>query len=230
MLAFRKPKTAGIVLLLIISGCFFIAAQAHEIKGRVVSIADGDTLTVLDNSNEQHKVRLNGIDAPELGQSFGQKSKRNLSDLVTGKPVTVEWTKTDRYGRIVATVTTGQVDVNLAQLKAGMAWYFRQYERDVPVEKRRSYEEAEAAARAAKIGLWAEASPQPPWDYRHPQSQSNDANVRQNGSKIVGNKNSGIFHAPNCPDYNKVSERNRIYFSNENEAVKAGFRKARNCP
>ena len=107
--------------------------HSQTIKGRVVSIADGDTLTVLDSQNQQRKIRLNGIDAPESGQDFGQVAKRNLSDLAYGKEVSVVWSKTDKYGRIIGTVFVGSTNVNLEQLKAGLAWFYRQYAGDVPL-------------------------------------------------------------------------------------------------
>lgn len=90
--------------------------------GVVVGVADGDTITVLDDERQQHKIRLAGIDAPEKKQSFGQKSKASLSSMVFGKSVTVEWTKRDRYRRIIGLVLVDGVDSNLKQVKAGMAW------------------------------------------------------------------------------------------------------------
>ena len=72
--------------------------------GRVVKVADGDTLTLLDAANNQHKIRLNAIDAPEKDQAFGQKSKQRLSDYVFGKEVAVRWKSKDKYGRILGTV------------------------------------------------------------------------------------------------------------------------------
>jgi hypothetical protein len=83
---------------------FVIPFNATELRGRVVAIANGDTITVLDANNTQHKVRFNGIDAPESSQVFGQASKRNISTLIGGKIATIEYTKTDRYGRIIGTV------------------------------------------------------------------------------------------------------------------------------
>jgi len=116
-------------------------------------------------------------------------------------------------------------------MKAGLAWYFRQYERDVPADKRGAYAAAEAEARQARRGLWSHQSLVPPWEFRHPdQGESSPTLTNQASGKIVGNRNSNIYHLPNCPDYGKVLERNRMYFENETEAVRAGFRKARNCP
>jgi len=85
---------------------------AGTITGEVIAITDGDTITVRDE-NKQHKIRLNGIDAPELAQPFGQESKLNLSDLLFNKQVVVAWKSTDLYDRIIGTVTIGSVDAGL---------------------------------------------------------------------------------------------------------------------
>ena len=102
-------------------------ALADTLQGRVVGVHDGDTLTVLAPGNVQHKVRLEGIDAPELGQPFGQASKQNLSRLAYGKDAQADCPKADRYKRKVCRVTVAGQDVGLAQLEAGLAWWFRRY-------------------------------------------------------------------------------------------------------
>jgi len=140
---------------------------AETIEGRVVGVSDGDTVTVLDGTKTQHKIRLAGIDAPESKQAFGQASKKHLSDLVFGRDVTLDCGKTDKYRREVCVVMVGGQDANLAQVKAGMAWWYRQYQREQSAAQRSSYEGAETAAKARRIGLWQEADPVPPWEWRH---------------------------------------------------------------
>jgi endonuclease YncB( thermonuclease family) len=142
------------------------ASWADYISGKVVGVADGDTITVLDSSNTQHKIRLAGIDAPEKAQPFGQVSKRNLSDMVFGQQVTIDWQKRDRYQRIVGKVLLNRRDVNLEQLKAGLAWHYKKYVQEQPVEDRGSYAQTELQAQQAKVGLWADVSPVAPWDWR----------------------------------------------------------------
>ena len=100
--------------------------------GRVVGVSDGDTITLLDTTNTQYKVRLSGIDAPEKKQPFEQVSKRSLSDLVYDKTVAVEWKKKDRYQRIVGKVLLDNVDVNLEQVKRGLAWHYTKYKKEQP--------------------------------------------------------------------------------------------------
>ena len=141
-------------------------AQADTLSGRVVAVHDGDTITVLDTNRTQHKIRLAGIDAPELKQAFGSRSKQNLSSLIYNRQVTVDWQKHDRYGRTVGVVLVDGHDVNLEQVRAGMAWWYRQYARDQSPADRRLYEAAENDARTAKRGLWVDANPVPPWKWR----------------------------------------------------------------
>lgn len=138
-----------------------------DVQGLVVGVSDGDTIAVLDDDKTQHKIRLAGIDAPEKGQAFGQRSKEHLSDLVYKKTVTVEGSKKDRYGRTVGKVLVNGVDANLEQVRADFAWHYKQYEREQSKADRVTYAQAEDEARAAKRGLWRDIEPMPPWDWRH---------------------------------------------------------------
>ena len=134
--------------------------------GKVVGVADGDTVTVLDLANVQHKVRLTGIDAPEKKQPFGSRSKQSLSDMVFNKIVTVESDKRDRYGRELGKVLVGGMDVNLEQIRRGMAWHYKAYQRDQPAADRQTYADAEHEAEDQRRGLWTDADPLPPWEWR----------------------------------------------------------------
>jgi len=143
-------------------------ANAETITGRVVGVADGDTITVLDARKVQHKIRLAGIDAPEKKQPFGNRSKESLSQLAFGKTVDVETSKRDRYGRQIGKVLVNGQDVNLLQVERGMAWFYRQYQREQSPNDRRLYEAAEDAAKANKRGLWQDSAPVAPWEFRRP--------------------------------------------------------------
>lgn len=153
--------------------CLVINCTAATIDGKVVGVTDGDTITVLDAAKVRHKIRLSGIDAPENKQQFGNRSKESLSDMVFAKTVTVETDKRDRYQRNVGKVLVDGVDANLEQIKRGMAWHYKAYEREQPAADRQAYSYSEDAAKAARRGLWADAEPVPPWEYRHafPKSQ-----------------------------------------------------------
>jgi len=141
-------------------------AHAELLSARVVGVSDGDTITVLDNNNSQYKVRLSGIDAPEKKQPFGQASKQSLSELVYDKQVIVDWHKNDRYGRIVGKVLLNRADINLMQVKRGLAWHYTKYQKEQPSEDRLIYLNALKDAQKAKQGLWTEPNPIAPWDWR----------------------------------------------------------------
>jgi len=139
-----------------------LTCNASTIEGRVVGIADGDTVTVLDADNVQHKIRLGSIDAPEKKQPFGQRSKESLSALVFDKTVTVATTKRDRYGRAVGKIMVNGMDANLAQVSRGFAWHYKAYQREQSANDRTLYAFAEEQARASRQGLWRDAAPIPP--------------------------------------------------------------------
>lgn len=143
-----------------------IFASAETLIGNIVSVTDGDTVTVLDEQRQQHKVRLAGIDAPEKRQAFGNRSKQSLSDAVFGKTVAVEWNKMDRYGRIVGKIILDARDVNLGQVKAGLAWWYQRYSAEQSASDRQLYAHAEEGARRKRLGLWGEGEPVAPWDWR----------------------------------------------------------------
>lgn len=144
---------------------FFLAtfisgsACADQLIRRVVSIADGDTLTVLDRFQVQYKIRLVGIDAPEKRQPFGSGSKASLASLCFGKTVTVDWHKRDRYQRIVGKVWCDNQDAGLALIGKGMAWWYEAYAKE-------QNSQAQMRARSEKTGLWQDGNPSPPWTWR----------------------------------------------------------------
>ena len=142
------------------------SASAAALTGRIVSIVDGDTVTLLDANLQQHKIRLSGIDAPEKRQPFGNRSRLHLGALVFGRQVTADCPKTDRYKRAVCRIEVDGIDANLAQLEAGMAWHYKAYAREQRAPDRRRYAQAEDRARDARQGLWADRAPMAPWDFR----------------------------------------------------------------
>jgi endonuclease YncB( thermonuclease family) len=140
--------------------------NAKTIEGLVVGVADGDTITVLDQQKNTYKIRLQGIDAPEKKQAFGEKSKQSLHDLVHGKQVRIEYDKEDKYGRIVGKITLDDLDICLQQLVLGMAWHYRKYQNEQSVADRVVYNDAELKSKSLKLGLWADETPMPPWEFR----------------------------------------------------------------
>jgi endonuclease YncB( thermonuclease family) len=154
-----KSQVTRILLLAFL--IFTNISIADTFQGRVVGIADGDTVTVLDGTNTQWKIRLMGIDAPEKKQPFGNKSKENLASVVFNKQVTVESSKKDKYGRTVGKILVDGIDANLQQVKVGLAWHYKKYQKEQSVEDRRIYAYSEDQARTEKQGLWLDPEPTP---------------------------------------------------------------------
>ena len=164
--------------------CLVVSVHAHAetLMGRVVGVADGDTLTVLDGNKGLTKIRLHQIDAPEKKQDFGQRSKQSLSELVYGKQVRVEVFDTDHYGRKVGKVWVNGTDANLEQVKRGMAWVYEKYANDP------AYFAAERAAKSGRVGLWNQPNPTPPWVFRHPERAATSTPAK---SPALARKSSG---------------------------------------
>ena len=146
-------------LLVVASGCGHRPAPASPVW-YVVSVHDGDTLRAIDPQKVEHKVRLSGIDAPELGQPFGRVARDRLRELALRQQVAVQVHDQDRYGRDLATLEAGGEDLNRQLVAEGLAWHFTRYSDDARLAA------AEAEARAAGRGLWADPKPVPPWEWR----------------------------------------------------------------
>ena len=155
-----------VLFCFILVSLFISTAYSSYLLGKVVRVIDGDTVVVLDQNDEQHKIRLQGIDAPERKQAFGKKSKIFLSDSISGKNVSVEFKKKDRYGRILGIIIFDSSDVNLEQVRAGFAWHYKKYQREQSAEDRTTYAQAEIYARKNLIGLWSDPHATPPWEWR----------------------------------------------------------------
>ncbi len=157
----------AICLLGIASVLFHGDGESAELYGRVVRVSDGDTITIVDAERRRYRVRLAGIDAPERRQAYGKVSKQHLASQVFGRSVIVDWHKEDRYGRLVGKVSIDANDAGLGQLKAGMAWHYKQYANEQSSSDQRAYAAAEVDARRARVGLWRGPEPIPPWEFRH---------------------------------------------------------------
>jgi endonuclease YncB( thermonuclease family) len=151
------------------------AVAQSSFECRVVGVTDGDTLTCLTREKRQVKVRLAQIDAPEKAQPFGERAKQALSGMVFGKEVTIIQRDIDRYGRTVGTVIASGKDVNLAMVESGMAWVYERYATDP------AYFEAQDKARSRRIGLWADAHPVKPEEWRRSAGGNGGAHVTHQG-------------------------------------------------
>lgn len=134
-----------------------------------VRVVDGDTVHGLDINRDKIKVRMLGIDAPESSQPMGEMSTRSLEQCVFHNPevrlLVDKDNKTDRYGRYLAKVNSGVVDCNLYQVENGMAYYYRQYAKDLPEGDQFAFDIAETHAKNNSIGVWS-MDLEKPWDYR----------------------------------------------------------------
>lgn len=175
------PALLLCAMLLVVSGCLDIKSGSYTklpkgvqiseygtllAQGKVVHVADADTITILGSDEQRYKIRLQGIDAPEKKQNYGELCKNKLTDRLLNQRVNVEVYKKDRYGRVVAKVMLGDEDMALALIKQGCGWHYKAYADEQSRSDQRSYAAAEKQARRQQLGLWRAARPQAPWDYR----------------------------------------------------------------
>ena len=217
------PKAApshpnGIMIMRFATPLFLICAGIalaappkviEQLTGKVIGVTDGDTVTLLVNETPI-KVRLDGIDAPETKQSYGNESKQALASMVFGKSIVLKKTGTDKYGRTLGVIMLGGSDINARMIVDGWAWHYKAYNDESRLTS------FEATAKSAHRGLWADANrPVPPWDYRlgqptptvrttQPTGQfgsywlNSSSNVRHNSScKYFNNTNRGRACGPN---------------------------------
>ena len=170
----------------------------------------------------QIRIRLYGIDCPETGQDFGSRAKQFTSELAFGKVVKVVPRATDGYGRVVAEVVLpdGQV-LNDELVRAGLAWWYRQYARDIG-----TLSQLEAEAREAKRGLWSRPDPVPPWEWRRTKREALEAEL---AGKFIANRRSHVYHTPGCRNAATISAANRVVFESAQAAERAGYRAGDDC-
>ena len=138
-------------------------------SAKVVKIIDGDTITILTNNKNGLKVRLYGIDAPEIKQNFGKTSKQYLSSLIAGKIVEVKSGGQDKYGRILGIIYVENTDINAKMVKEGYAWVFVKYSKVYAIQQSR--------AQKNRVGLWQQKDPRAPWDFRRAIKNTNKTNL-----------------------------------------------------
>lgn len=234
----KSFNTLFILISLVFSLCSPNYLHGETITGKVVSVADGDTITIL-NNGLQLKLRLYGIDAPEKNQPFGQKAHDFTASMVAGRQITVEQKDTDRYGRTVAMVYVDGINLNEQIVKQGYGWVYRQYCKDSICN---DWLKLESNARESLKGLWAESNPIPPWEFRQGQRTSGNRehdfivlpststvvqNVPSESGSYHGNRNSHVFHSSACKDFNCPNC--TVVFNSTKEATGAGFRPHKEC-
>ena len=159
----RPVTTARFSTFVLLLALFYQGAAFAQIgqtfTAPVSRVADGDTITVV-HDGDTTRIRLDGIDTPEMDQAFGVQARAFISSRVSDRQVTVTVHDVDRYGRFVGRVQIDGVDLSVALVSEGLAWHYTRYSDDVVLAR------AEAEARAKKIGLWSQQSPLPPWVFR----------------------------------------------------------------
>lgn len=158
-------KSILLALFLLVSSSQ--TTDKNTMSGKVISVADGDTMTILTGNNRKIKIRLQGIDAPEKGQDFGNKAKDYLNKLCYGKKVTVKKGKKDMYGRLLTTVYVDGRNVNEEMVRRGLAWHYKHFSNDTRLEY------LERMARKEKLNIWSKKNPVPPYEYRKIKKKKN---------------------------------------------------------
>lgn len=158
---------------------FGAVAFAQNLSGKVIGVKDGDTVEILEDQRPV-VVRFAHVDAPEKKQAYGNVAKKYLSDLIFGKTVQVVIAgKNDRYGRRIGEIYLKNQNINKDMVRAGLAWHYVQYSKD-PV-----YAALQAEAQKKRVGLWQEARPQAPWEYRR---QRREEAAQKRAAKLLSPK------------------------------------------
>lgn len=210
----------------------WLAAAGQTLTGKVVAVHDGDSLTVQRGSS-LYKVRLAEVDAPEMGQVFGQQARRFTEERVLGRRVRVNVLLIDRHGRRVGTVIVedGRV-LNEELVHAGLAWYYRVS----PVRNPR-LQRLEQGAFQHRLGLWVEQDPIPPWEFRR---ESHIAELPVTVEQVdydrifhygmVGNRRTQTVRWPACKQYRLSRPQQALIFHSRQQARQMGFTPAKDCP
>lgn len=217
-MAFQATTRAGrpvlhqlAFLLILLAPPMMTAAENEspaELAGKVVGVHDGDTLTLLVD-RRQYKVRLEGIDAPEIGQDFGTRAKQVLSKQCFGKTARVKTHGQDRYGRTLGEVFVDGQSANLRLVKEGMAWHYKKYSDSTELA------EAETQAREKKLGLWSDPAAIPPWEFRSKKKQPVETGPTAGEHWL--NTSSNVRHNASCK-YFKQTKRGRLCGPDEGKA------------
>ena len=166
----RLKKIDKKIILLTLGFIFFSLygfTNSSTEYGDIIKIIDGDTVHFLKEGDTKYKkIRLVGIDAPELKQEFGKESRQCLVELIENKPIQLVKFGQDRYQRILAKIKIDQVDINLAMIRKGCAWFYRRYQESLNEDDQKFYDQAEQMAQRQFLGLFKNVKALPPWVWR----------------------------------------------------------------
>ncbi len=192
------------------------------LSGKIERVMDGDTVQIVTTNLSKVKVRLLGIDAPESNQFFGPESKQHLISLSQSKTVTAQCIGFDKYKRSLCKIVANEVDLNLEQLKSGMAWHYKAYVSTQSNVDQISYAAAEISARDSRIGLWSSGPRESPWDYRKGATSREGSGSDSDESGLVKMSRSKICHKPDSRYY--VATTNYRSFASIGDCLKSGGR------
>lgn len=204
------------LLLLLFTDC--VLAQRIYL-GEVVHIEDGNTLTILVDG-QTWKIRLSDIDAPELGQPFGEEANRELTALALNKKARVVEVDSNSEGSIIGRVYVDDMDINAMLVRRGYAWVSRKHSKDTALYR------LERKARDRGRGLWADEGSVPPWQWREGRHTSREDIAKE---MIVGDAGSKVYHPPGCEGHAAIAPDQRVLFGRKEEAEDLGYRLAANC-
>ena len=207
--------------LVSLTGC---GESRKAVSAKLVGVTDGDSITVVLNGRET-EIRLYGIDAPESRQAHGRESTRALREILTGHDLTIRSMTEDRYGRTVALVFADGKNVGEAMVTGGAAWVYARY---CDADFCERWRKSEQKARKAGLGLWRDAAPQPPWDWRTSNRwKQAPADAKASGGVYSANVKSRVFHRHTCKDYR--CKNCTLFFTDRGQAVSAGFKPCGLC-
>lgn len=162
-----KKLPAWVIALILLVSVFQHFLTSYK-EGDVVAVHDGDTLTAIIDGKEQ-RLRLFGIDAPELAQKHGKSSQKNLQQLVQGKTLRIEIVNKDKFSRPVVKIWADEKNINAAMVEKGWAWWYAQY-----APQWIELKNLETTARQQRLGLWQDKHPTPPWEFRQETKRSSE--------------------------------------------------------
>ena len=145
---------------------FFSSQIFADIEGVISRVIDGDTVVIKSDQGINYKVRLIGIDAPEIKQGYGEEATKYLSNLILGKSLVIIGSNKDRYKRLLGKLVLDNLDINLLLIEKGMAWHYKRYQSSQEKKDQFLYSNAEKYAKVNKLGLWSKSRPIPPWEWR----------------------------------------------------------------
>jgi endonuclease YncB( thermonuclease family) len=216
-----------LLIWLLLSSSFHLAnGKEFNLQGEVERVMDGDTVQLITANSTKVKIRLLGIDAPESDQSFGPESKQHLIGLSGSQRVTAQSIGVDRYKRSLCKIVANGIDLNLEQLKSGMAWHYKAYASSQSKKDQEVYASAETQAQHARVGLWASNLTIPHWEYRKGPKADKQTHDSIETTGVVKMSRSKICHQPGGRYYSKTTK--FTAFASMAECLAAGGRAPKN--